>query len=186
MKKNLWIVAVVLVVLSGAAAWAQDGFAARLQVALRQLGWSEAEAGAVVRQQAEWRLAEQADPQAVALALAYADTQEEIGPQEQARLAVQAALMLREMDGLGIEQRVAVRTMLRATRQVMADLQAGAAEPAGDLLRLRLRDQLRLAEQDQARVRLQDRDRDRERPDGLVSGGPANGQQWGGPGGGRP
>ena len=141
MKKNLWIVVVALVVLS-AAAWAQEGFTARLEVALRQLGWNADQAGAVVRQQAEWRLAEQADPQAVALALAYADTQAEIGPQEQARLAVQAALMLQEMDGLGIEQRVAVRTMLRATRQVMADLQAGAAEPAGDLLRLRLRDQL--------------------------------------------
>jgi hypothetical protein len=106
-----------------------------------------------------------------------------LGTQEQARLAVQVAEGLKEMNALGIQNRLAVRTMLQTMRQVMAE--AGSAQEAGDLLRLRLRDQLRLASCDQAQLRLkqQDQDRLRDRPEDLVPGGPSSGQQWGGPGG---
>lgn len=181
MKKGI-VIALGLILLAGAL-WAQEGFTLRLATALEQLGWTEEAAQNMVRQEAQWRLAEGADPEGVALALAYASRQADIGPQEQARLAVQAAVALKEMNSLGIRERLAARNLLQAMRQVMS--QTGSAEEAGDLLRLRLRDQLRLAAHDQTRTRLQEQDRDRlrDRPGDLVPGGPSSGQQWGGPGG---
>ena len=181
MKKGI-VIALGLVLLAGAL-WAQDGFAARLATALRQMGWTEEAAQLLVRQEAQWRLAEGADPEGVALALKYALRNTGLEPQEQAQLAMQVAAGLKEMNALGIQNRTAVRTMLRTMRQVIA--KAGSAEQVGDLLRLRLRDQLRLATCDQTRKRLQEQDGDqlRDRPEDLVPGGPSSGQQWGGPGG---
>ena len=137
-----------------------------------------------MRQQLQWRLAEGADPEGVALALKYALRNAGLGSQEQARLAMEVALGLKEMNALGIRNRTAVRNMLQAMRQIMA--QAGSAEEVGDLLRdqlrIRLRDQA-LCDGTQDRLRDQDRDRLRDRPEDLVPGGPSSGQQWGGPGG---
>jgi len=180
MKKG--IVFVLGLVLLAGALWAQEGFAARLATELQQMGWTEEAARNVVRQEAQWRLAEGADPEGVALALKYASRNEGLEPQAQARLAVQVALGLKEMNAAGVRDRVAARTMLRTMRRVLAE--AGSAEQAGDLLRLRVRDQLRLATGDQTRTRLQERDRDRlrDRPDDMVPGGPSSGQHWG-PGG---
>ena len=176
------VIALGLLMLAGAL-WAQDGFTARLVVALEQMGWTEEAAQLMVRQEAQWRLAEGADPEGVALALKYALRNAGLEAPEQARLAVQVAEGLKEMNALGIQKRVAVRTMLQTMRQVMAE--AGSAQGTGDLLRLRLRDQLRLAACDQTRLRLQEQDQDRlrDRPEDLVPGGPSSGQQWGGPGG---
>jgi len=181
MKRGIAI-ALGLLLLAGAL-WAQDGFTARLVVALEQMGWTEEAAQLMVRQEAQWRLAEGADPEGVALALKYALRNTGLEAQEQARLAVQVAEGLKEMDALGIQNRVAVRAMLQTLRQVMAG--AGSAQETGDLLRLRLRDQLRLATCDQTLLRLreQDQERLRDRPEDLVPGGPSSGQQWGGPGG---
>ena len=181
MKRGIAI-ALGLLLLAGAL-WAQDGFTARLAVALQQMGWTEEAAQLVVRQEARWRLAEGADPESVALALKYALRNAGLEAAEQARLAVQVAEGLKEMNALGIRNQVAVRTLLRTMRQVMVE--ADGAQEAGDLLRLRLRDQLKLAAHDQARLRLQEQDQDRlrDRPEGLVPGGPSSGQQWGGPGG---
>jgi hypothetical protein len=181
MKRGIAI-ALGLLLLAGAL-WAQDGFTARLAVALQQMGWTEEAAQLVVRQEARWRLAEGADPEGVALALKYALRNAGLEAAQQARLAVQAAEGLKEMNALGIRNQAAVRTLLRTMRQVMAE--ADSAQEAGDLLRLRLRDQLKLAAHDQTRLRLQEQDQDRlrDRPEGLVPGGPSSGQQWGGPGG---
>jgi hypothetical protein len=180
MKKGIAI-GLGLLLLAGAL-WAQDGFAARLAVALERMGWTEEAAQLVVRQQAQWRLAEGADPEGVALGLKYALRNAGLEPQEQARLAVQVAEGLKEMNALGIRNREAARTMLRAMRQVMAE--AGSAAEAGELLRLRLRTQLRLATAEQSRQRLRQQDRDRlgDQPEDMVPGGPS-GHQWGGPGG---
>jgi hypothetical protein len=185
MKKGIAI-GLGLLLLAGAL-WAQDDFAARLAVALQQSGWTEDAAQLMVRQQAQWGLAEGADPRAVAYALRYALRNAAAGfqmrAQEQARLAVEVALGLKEMNALGIQNRAAVRTMLQAMRQVLAE--AGSAQEAGALLRLRLRTQLRLAIGDQTRQRLreQDQDRLRDRPEDMVPGGPSSGHQWSGPGG---
>jgi hypothetical protein len=123
-----------------------------------------------------------ADPQALALVVAYAQTQEEIGPQEQAMLREEVALMLKEMEALGYTRRVAVRAALEGVREAMAEIRRRleAGEPAesgeqlGDLLRTRLRDQLRLTLCDQTRTQLREQDRDqlRQRPNDLVPGGP--------------
>lgn len=175
-------IALGLLLLAGAL-WAQDGFAARLAVALQQMGWTEEAARNMVQQEARWQLAEGADPEGVALVLKYALRNAGLGTQEQARLAVQLAEGLKEMNALGLQDRVAARSMLRAMRRLTAE--TGSVQEAGDLLRLRLQDQLRLAAHDQTRLRLrqQDQDRLRDRPEDLVPGGPSSGQQWGGPGG---
>jgi hypothetical protein len=180
MKKRIAI-GLGLLLLAGAL-WAQDGFAARLAAALERMGWTEEAAQLVARQQARWQLAEGADPEGVALGLRYALRNASLAPQEQARLAVQVAEGLKEMNALGFGNREAARTMLRAMRQVMA--QAGAGEEAGQLLRLRLRTQLQLATAEQSRLRLRQQDRDRlgDQPEDMVPGGPS-GHQWGGPGG---
>lgn len=196
MKKSLMVVLAVLLALGGATLWAQeepDGFALQLKYALMQAGWNEEQAGNLVRQQLQWKQGDGADAEAVALALAYAygRSREQSGAQEQARLALQVALMLKEMEGLGLERRAAARTMLRAMRGVVAELPEGSAEPLGDQLQQRLQDQLRqqlrLAECDQSRQGVQQHDRDQvNKPDDLVPGGPGNGQHWGGSGGGQP
>lgn len=175
-------IALGLLLLAGAL-WAQEGFAARLAVALQQMGWTEEAARNLVRQEARWQLAEGADPEGVALALKYALRNAGLETQEQARLAVQLGEGLKQMQALGIRDRVAARAMLRTMRQLAAE--TGSVQEAGDLLRLRLQDQLRLAAHDQTRLRLreQDQDRLRDRPEDLVPGGPSSGQQWGGPGG---
>ncbi len=181
MKKGIAI-GLGLLLLAGAL-WGQDGFAARLEVALVQMGWTEEAAQLMVRQEAQWQLAEGADPQGVALALRYGLRNAGLEPQEQARLAVQVAEGLKEMNALGIRNREAVREMLQAMRQVMAE--AGSAQGSGELLRLRLRTQLRLATAEQSRLRLREMDQDRlrDRSEDMVPGGPSSGQQWGGPGG---
>jgi hypothetical protein len=173
-------IALGLLLLAGAL-WAQDGFTARLAVALQQMGWTEEAARNMVQQEAQWQLAEGADPEGVALTLKYALRNAGLEAQVQARLAVQLAEGLKEMNALGIRDRVAARNMLQAMRRLTAE--TGSVQEAGDLLRLRLRDQLRLAAHDQTRLRLQDQDRLRDRPEDLVPGGPSSGQQWGGPGG---
>jgi len=139
-------------------------------------------------QEADEPLGEQ---QAVALVVAYAQSVEEIGPQEQATLREQVRLMLNEMEALGYTRRVAVRAALEGVREAMAQLRTRLrsgelgelGEQFGDLLRTRLREQLRLASFDQTRTRLRDQDQERmqQHPEGLVSGGPYGyGQQGGG------
>jgi hypothetical protein len=185
MKKRVWIAAALFLMLAAGALWAQEGFQEHLATALREYGYSAEEAGAVVRQQAEWRLAEGADAEGVALALRYASTRERIGPQEQARLAVQAAVGLKEMNAVGLSNREAAGTLLRAMRQVMSE--SGSATQAGELLRQRLRSRIRLATADHARERLREQagERLRDQPGELVPGGPGSGYRWGGPGGRR-
>ncbi len=181
MKKGIAI-GLGLLLLAGAL-WAQDGFTARLAAALQRMGWTEEAAQLMVRQEAQWQLAEGADPESVALALKYALRNAGLEPREQARLAVQVAEGLKEMNALGIRSQEAARAMLQAMRQVLAE--AGSGQEAGELLRLRLRTQLRLASSEQSRLRLRelDRERLRDRPEEMVPGGPSSGQQWGGPGG---
>jgi hypothetical protein len=134
---------------------------------------------------------EGADPQAVALVVSYARSQEEIGPQEQAMLREQVALMLKAMEAMGYSRRVAVRAALEGVREAMAELRTRLrsgqpghfGEQLGDLLRIRLQEQIRLSACDQARdqLREQDRERLRQQPDGLVPGSPGG---YGAPGGG--
>jgi hypothetical protein len=187
MKKGI-VIALGLILLTGGL-WAQEGFQAQLALALQQQGWTEEAAQLMVRQQALWRLAEGADPESVAFALGYAlrnsGEASQLPAQQQAQLAVEVAQGLKEMNQLGFQNREAVGSMLKAMRQLMA--QAGTAEQAGDLLRLRLRDRLRqLCTEDQLQTRLQTRQRgqlQQSRPDDLVPGGPSSGQHWGAPGG---
>jgi hypothetical protein len=131
------------------------------------------------------------EQQAVALVVAYAKSQEQIGPQEQAMLREQVRLMLTEMEALGYTRRVAVRAALQGTREAMCEIrtrlrsgQPGElGEQLADLLRARLQEQLRLASCDQTRTQLreQDQERLRQQPEGLVPGGPLGyGQQGGG------
>jgi hypothetical protein len=131
------------------------------------------------------------EQQAVALVVAYAQSVEDIGPQEQATLREQVRQMLHEMEALGYNRRVAVRAALEGVREAMAQLRTRlrSGEPGelgeqlGELLRTRLREQIRLASYDQTRTQLRDQDRERlqQHPEGLVSGSPSGyGQQGGG------
>jgi hypothetical protein len=131
------------------------------------------------------------DGQAVRLVVAYAQAQEEIGPQEQAMLREQVALMLKEMEALGYAKRVAVRAALEGVREAMFELRtrlrsgqaAELGEQLGELLRTRLREQIRLASCDEGQDRLRERDREwlRQHPGGMVPGAPGgHGPQDGG------
>jgi len=129
--------------------------------------------------------------QAVALVVAYAQSVEQIGPEEQATLREQVASMLKAMEALGYTRRAAVRAALEGVREAMAQLRTRlrSGEPGelgeqfGELLRIRLREQIRLASYDQTRTRLRNRDQERlqQHPESMVSGGPFGyGQQGGG------
>ncbi len=131
------------------------------------------------------------EQQAVALVVAYAQSVEQIGPQEQATLREQVAQMLKAMEALGYTRRVAVRAALEGVREAMAQLRlrlrsgerGELGEQLGELLRTRLQEQIRLASYDQTRTRLgnQEQERLQQHPEGLVSGGPFGyGQQGGG------
>jgi hypothetical protein len=129
--------------------------------------------------------------QAVALVVAYAKSLQEIGPEEQAMLREQVALLVQAAQALGYSRRVAVRAALQGVREAMYELRTRlrSGEPGelgeqlGELLRIRLREQIRLASCDQTRTRLreQDQERLRQQPEGLVPLGPLGyGQQGGG------
>lgn len=129
--------------------------------------------------------------QAVALVVAYAQSVEQIGPQEQATLREQVTRMLKAMEALGYTRRVAVRAALEGVREAMAQLRLRQSsgereelgEQLGELLRARLQEQIRLASYEQTRTRLRNQDQERlqQHPESLVSGGPFGyGQQGGG------
>ena len=129
--------------------------------------------------------------QAVALVVAYAQSVEQIGPQEQATLREQVASMLKAMEALGYTRRAAVRAALEGVREAMAQLRTRLrigepgefGEQFGELLRIRLREQIRLASYDQTRTQLRNQDQERlqQHPESMVSGGPFGyGQQGGG------
>jgi hypothetical protein len=145
-------------------------------------------AGAWAQGSEPWEGGEQ---QAVALVVAYAQSVEQIGPQEQATLREQVALMLKAMEALGYTRRVAVRAALEGVREAMAQLRTRlrSGEPGelgeqfGELLRIRLWEQIRLASYDQTRTRLRNQDQERlqQHPESMVSGSPFGyGQQGGG------
>ncbi len=163
LKRWMRMAAALAAMFAAAGAWAQDN----------------------ASQATEW------EQQAVALVAGYAQSQEQMGIQEQAVLREQVRLMLREMEALGYTRRIALRAALQGMREVMAQLhervQNGQPGELGDqlgtLLRTRLREQIRLAsyEQTRAQVREQDRERLQQQPQGLVPGGPFGN----GPGGGK-
>ena len=84
--KNGIVIALGLLLLAGSLG-AQEGFQTQLATALQQSGWTEEAARVMVQQEAQWRLAEGADPEGVALALKYALRNAGLDSQEQARLA---------------------------------------------------------------------------------------------------
>jgi hypothetical protein len=195
-----------MLLLAGAG-WSEPGdgspaFLQELQRLLTREGWSAGRIGELAGQPVEWQGLQARDAELVALALRYAASQDGgIGPVEQARIAVQVALMAQQMRSLGYGEPQMLRAALNGVREAL-QLQArtangqqsqaasGSGATQGDTLRTRLQEQLqqqlRLASCDQAQEQLQARVQEQKRTHTgeMVSTGPLGGGSSG-EGGGR-
>ncbi|MFW6182001.1 MAG: hypothetical protein ACOC8N_09645 [Spirochaetota bacterium] len=154
----------------------QDRVPAFVQELTRMLegqeGWSgqDVAALATAARDLDWDGTENADPAVVALALQLGKQEaEEMEPLDQARLALQLALVAVEMESLGYGEREVARVALYGVRDALGEMQAILRERGeadlGLLIRNRIRSQLRNAHQ--VRVREDALNRARERSGGA-------------------
>ncbi len=176
--------------------WSQQSerapdFVEALHELLEQEGWSPEEIQELIKQNVDWGQAQYKDAETVATCLGYAkDEEEDIGPFEQAQLALAVALMAQEMRLLGFGEQALVRTALNGTRDAIGDLyrlrkEEGSETGVGDLIRSRFREQLQTAMHVEARHMVQARaqeERNSRSADLLVPHGPQDGS----PGDGNP
>jgi hypothetical protein len=179
--KKLSIGIAVVLLLFVLPLWSQASdsapdFLEALQELLQRQDWSAEGIQELIKQEVDWSQAQDKDAEMVALCLRYAkDSEEEIGPSEQARLAVTVAVMARDMRALGFGEPAIVRTALNGTREALEELsrlrkEEGTETGTGDLIRTRLREELRTALHLETRltVRARDQERQNSRPDDLL------------------
>lgn len=139
-----------------------------------QEGWSgqDVAALATAARDLDWEGTDAADPAVVALALRLGEQEaEEMEPLDQARLALELALVAVEMESLGYGEREVARVTLNGVRDALGEIQGWQREGRegrnlGLLVRNRIRTQLRKTHQ--VRVREDALNRARERSGGAA------------------
>ena len=189
MKRMGIVIAAVMLLstlpLSSQQVEASYEFEQALQQMLRAESWSLEEIQKLLKEEVDWEQARIRDAQVIAICLAYAkDAGGEIGPYEQARMAMEVMTMAREMRAFGFGEPEILRTSLNGTRGVLGDLEKlreqerlriGEDNGIGELMRSRFQEQLQTAMNLEARHMVQARVRAEKnsRPgDLLVPPGP--------------
>jgi hypothetical protein len=156
-------------------------FLEELRELLEQEDWSPEEIRQLIEQEVDWSQARHQDAELSALCLQYAkDSEDEVGPYEQAHIALAVAVTAREMRALGFGERAIVRTALNGTREALGDVlklqeqdrkQENAESGSGDLIRNRIRQELQTAMHTEARHMVQTRAKEEKnsRPDELLA-----------------
>jgi len=187
-RMGILIAAVILLntlPLSSQQVEASYEFGQALQQMLRAEGWSSEEIQKLLEEEVDWEQARIRDAQVIAICLAYAkDADGEIGPYEQAQMAMEVMTVAREMRAFGFGEPEILRTSLNGTRGVLGDLEKlreqerlriGEDNGIGELMRSRFQEQLQTAMNLEARHMVQARVRAEKnsRPgDLLVPPGP--------------
>lgn len=187
-RMGIVIAAVMLLItlpLSSQQAEGDYEFEQALQEMLKAEGWSSEEIQKLLKEEVDWEQARIRDAEMIAICLVYAkDAEEEIGPYEQAQMAMEVMTMAREMRALGFAESQILRTSLNGIREVFGDLEklreqerlrTGEDNGIGELIRSRFQEQLQTAMNLEARHMVQTRVRAEKnsRPgDLLVPPGP--------------
>ena len=127
MKRMGIAVAAVLLLIALPLSSQESAAASELPEALQKLlkdqDWSSEQIRELIREQVDWNQAKLQDIEMVATCLQYAkETHEGIGPEVQARIAVEVMTMAQKMRALGFEEQQIVRTALNGTREALAEL----------------------------------------------------------------
>jgi hypothetical protein len=187
-RMGILIAAVILLntlPLSSQQVEASYEFGQALQQMLKAEGWSSEEIQKLLEEEVDWEQARIRDAQVIAICLTYAkDADGEIGPYEQAQMAMEVMTVAREMRAFGFGEPEILRTSLNGTRGVLGDLEKlreqerlriGEDNGIGELIRSRFQEQLQTAMNLEARHMVQARVRAEKnsRPgDLLVPPGP--------------
>ncbi len=160
-KAAIVIAAAAVLLLAASPGFSQEtGFLHRLQAQLQAAGWTKEDVGQLEQQQVDWSQAEGANPEVVALALSLGKREDaDMGPLEQAHLAIEVALAAVRMKSLGLDDRVTAMATLEGVRQALYDIQAlrenAGENPQGEVLRTRVRLRLQEAADQQTRTQAQ-------------------------------
>ena len=126
-RMGIVIAAVMLLItlpLSSQQAEGDYEFEQALQEMLKAEGWSSEEIQKLLKEEVDWEQARIRDAEMIAICLVYAkDAEEEIGPYEQAQMAMEVMTMAREMRALGFAESQILRTSLNGIREVFGDLE---------------------------------------------------------------
>ena len=190
--KRVGIAVAAALLLFSLPLWSQQSAAATefeqaLQKLLNEEDWSPEQIQRLIKEEVDWGQERFQDAELVSACLVYAkDTDGQIGPYEQARIALTVMTVAREMRALGFSEQQIIRMSLNGTRDALGELaklreqvrvRAGedAETGAGELIRSRFQEQLESAMHLEARLMVQSRVREEQnsRPgDLLVPPGP--------------
>jgi len=177
-----WAVAALLLLGVGMAVWGQAAvdvyeLPAALKVELQRLRWEEKAIRELEEQPVDWSRFEARHARLLATALQYAGGAEGgIGPQAQARAALEICTMIRQMESLGYGEIAVARAVFAGVRTSLREMAAsGPGEGDGELgdrIRSGFRHELRIQTAEQTRVQVRERVRveDSEGPDGPAIG----------------
>ena len=187
MKRVGIAVAVVLLLIALPLSSQESGAASELPEALQKMlkeeGWSPEQIGELIREQVNWDRVRPQDAELVRACLQYMkETHEGIGPEVQARTAVEVMTMAQKMRALGFEEQQIVRTALNGTREALAEvanlaklqekdrLRAEYDTGLGKMIHNQFEQQLQGTMYLQARYEVRERVRDEKasRPDDLL------------------
>jgi hypothetical protein len=120
-------VAAVLLLIALPLSSQESVAASELQETLRKLlkdeGWSPEQIRELIMEDVDWNQAKLQDIEMVAICLQYGkETHEGIGPEVQARIAVEVMTMAQKMRALGFGEQQFVRTALNGTREALDEL----------------------------------------------------------------
>jgi hypothetical protein len=190
--KRVGIAVAAALLLFSLPLWSQQSAAATefeqaLQKLLNEEDWSPEQIQRLIKEEVDWGQERFQDAELVSVCLVYAkDTDGQIGPYEQARIALTVMTVAREMRALGFSEQQIIRMSLNGTRDALGELaklreqvRVRAGEDTetgtGELIRSRFQEQLESAMHLEARLMVQSRVREEQnsRPgDLLVPPGP--------------
>lgn len=164
------VLVIGLALMVGFPLWSQveerPEFASDLLDLLVDGGWTPEQLRELAAQDVDWKQAEGADPEVVAMALQFARNEdEEMEPMEEALLAIELALAATEMEAVGIGKLTIAITALEGVRDILTDIQAFRSgdlmgKELGETIRTRMRERVRVAARVHARDRMHERDRE--------------------------
>jgi hypothetical protein len=155
-------------------------FQQALQEVLKNEDWSREQIEELIKKEVYWNQAGPQDFELVPICLQYVkETHEGIGPEVQARIAVEVMMMARQMRGFGFGEQQIIRAALNGTREALFELaklqetervRTGYDTGIGQMIRSQFEEQLHAAMYLQARHKVKTRVQDEKasRPDDLL------------------
>ena len=182
-----------LALMVGFPLWSQEQrpeFVGELLGLLAEEGWTAEEVRALATQDVDWGETKGADPEVVALGLKFANSEDEkteLGPMEQALLAIELAQAAIEMEAVGIGELTMARSALEGVRDILIDIQAFRSgdgdltgEQLGETIRTRMGERVSVAVRENVQYRISEhvQEAQENRPEFLVPDIPSVPVDW--------